>query len=171
MERAILSNINLCQRKGDTELKEAAIVATVESLLKGPTVMNIPRPRHLWRKIKTQNYVILELSKEQQSELRRQMWTTVKNIDEWYDRWQSFCLEFGFADDDGQGGITFSEQHKSQIVNMDETKFSTDWSDGGIGGRPANSIAMLDVARAGTAVNKAIMSSTLMCTNPCDMLF
>jgi hypothetical protein len=46
---------------------------------------------------------------------------------------------------------------------MDETKFSTDGSDGVIGGRPANSIAMLGVARAGTAVNKTIMPSTLMC--------
>jgi hypothetical protein len=46
---------------------------------------------------------------------------------------------------------------------MDETKFSTDGSDGGIGGRPANSITMLGVTRAGTAVNKALMSSTLIC--------
>jgi hypothetical protein len=51
------------------------------------------------------------------------MWTTVKNIDEWYDRWQNFCLEFGFADDDGQGGITFPEEQKRWIVSMDETKF------------------------------------------------
>jgi hypothetical protein len=60
------------------------------------------------------------------------MWTTVKNLDEWYDRWQRFCLEFGFADDDGQGGITFSEEQKRRIVNMNETKYSTDGSDGGI---------------------------------------
>jgi hypothetical protein len=91
------------------------------------------------------------------------MWTTVKNLDEWYDRWQSFCLEFEFSDHDGQGGTTFYEEQKRRIVNMDETKFSTDGSDGGIGGRPSNSITMLDVARAGTALNKAIMSSTLMC--------
>jgi hypothetical protein len=65
IEHTILSNINLCQRNGDTELKEATIVAVIEALLKGSTVVNIPRPRHLWRKINTQNYVILELSKEQ----------------------------------------------------------------------------------------------------------
>jgi hypothetical protein len=81
VEHAILSNINLCQRNGDTELKEATIVAMIEDLLKESTVMNIPRPRHLWLKIKTHNYVILELIKEQQSELRHQMWTTVKNPD------------------------------------------------------------------------------------------
>jgi hypothetical protein len=181
MEHAISSNINLCQRNGDTELKEATIVAMIEALLLGSTVLNIPRPRHLWRKIETQYYVILELSKEQQSELRRQMWTTVNNLDEWYDRWKSFCLEFGFADDDGQGGKTFSEEQKRWIVNMDEIKLSTDGSNGGIGGRPANSITILGVARAGTDVNTASMSSTLMCgsnasgeaflTNPCDVLF
>jgi hypothetical protein len=78
MERAILSNINLCQRNGDTELNE--------SLLKGTTVTSIPRSLHLWHKIKSHKYVILELSEEQLSELQRQMWTTAKNLDEWYDR-------------------------------------------------------------------------------------
>jgi hypothetical protein len=163
MEHAILSDIIFCQRNGDTELKKATIVVMIEALLKGSTVMNIPRPRRLWQKIKTQNSVILELSKEQQSEFRRQMWTTVKNIDECYDRWQSFCLEFGFADDDGQGGITFSEEHKRWIVNMDQTKFSAGGSDGGTGDRPANSITMLGVSRAGNAVNKASTSSTPIC--------
>jgi hypothetical protein len=163
MEHAILSNINLCQRNGDTGLKAATIVAMIEYLLKWSTFMNIPRPCHLWRKIKTQNSVILELRKEHQSQLGRQIWTTVKNLDEWYDRWQSFCLEFGFSDDDGQGGITFLEEQKRRIVNMDEIKFSTYGSDGGIGGRPSNSINVLGVARSGTAVNKASVSSTLMC--------
>jgi hypothetical protein len=37
MEHIILSNINLCQRNGDTELKEATIVAMLETLLKGNT--------------------------------------------------------------------------------------------------------------------------------------
>jgi hypothetical protein len=46
---------------------------------------------------------------------------------------------------------------------MDETKFSTDGSGGGIGVRIANSIAMLGVALAGNAINKAIMPSTLLC--------
>jgi hypothetical protein len=106
----------------------------IKALLKGNTTRNIPRPRYLWRKVKSRNYVILELSKEQHSELRRQMWTTVKNLDEWYDRWQRFCLEFDFGDSDGKGGIVFSEEQKWRIVNMDETKFSTDGSDKGIGG-------------------------------------
>jgi hypothetical protein len=46
---------------------------------------------------------------------------------------------------------------------MDETKFSTDGSDGGIGGRPANSMTIADAARAGTGTNKSSLSSTFMC--------
>jgi hypothetical protein len=34
MEHAILRIINLCQRNGDTDLKEAPIVAMVEDILK-----------------------------------------------------------------------------------------------------------------------------------------
>jgi hypothetical protein len=164
-EHAILSNTNLCQRNGDTDLKEATIVAIIEALLKGNTTPNIPQPRYLWRKVTLRNSVILELSKEHHIELRHQMWTTVKNLDEWYDRWKRFFLEFAFGDSDGKGGIVFSEEQKRRIVNMDETKFSTDGSDGGIGGRPANSITLLGVARAGTSMNKASMSSTLMCSS------
>jgi hypothetical protein len=163
MEHAILSNINLCQRSGDTELKESTVVAMIEALLKGTTITNIPRPRYIWCKIKAQNSVIPELRKEQTRELWRQMWTTVKTFYEWYDRWQSLCLKFGFGDDDGNGGITFCDNNKRWIVNMEETQFSTDGSHGGIGGRPGNSITMLGVARAGTAFNKSIMSSTLIC--------
>jgi hypothetical protein len=45
---------------------------------------------------------------------------------------------------------------------MYETKFSTDGSDGVTGARPANLITLLGVAKAGTATNKASMSSTSM---------
>jgi hypothetical protein len=49
------------------------------------------------------------------------------------------------------------------ICNMDKTKFSTDGSDGGIGGRPANSATISETTRAGTSTNKSSLSSTLMC--------
>jgi hypothetical protein len=107
--------------------------------------------------------VILELSKEHQSELRRQMWTTVKILDEWYSRWQSFCLEFDVGGSYGKGDTVFSGEQKRRIVDMDEMKFSTDGSDRGIGGRPANSITLLGVARVRTSINKASMSGTFMC--------
>jgi hypothetical protein len=46
MDHAILRNINLCERNGHTDLKEATIVAMIEALFKGNTRPNIPRPRY-----------------------------------------------------------------------------------------------------------------------------
>jgi hypothetical protein len=83
----------------------------------------------------------------------------VKNLDEWYNRWQSFFLELSFGDSDGRGGIVFSEEQKWCIIRMDETKLSMDGSDGAIGGRPANSITLLGVSRAGTTIKKSSMES------------
>jgi hypothetical protein len=51
------------------------------------------------------------------------------------------------------GHVVFSGEQKRRICNMDETsKFSTDGSDGGIGGRPANLVTISDTTRAGTPV-------------------
>jgi hypothetical protein len=85
------------------------------------------------------------------------------NLKDWCDRWEAFCIEYRFGDDDGTGHVVFSEEQKRRICNMDETKFSTDGSDGGIGGRPANSVTISDTTRAGTGTSKSSLSSTLMC--------
>jgi hypothetical protein len=104
---------------------------------------------------------VLELSKEQQVELRRQI--TVRNLELWYASWESFCIEYGFGIDDGTGHVKFTEEQRRRIANMDETKFSMDGADGGIGGRPANSSTITNITRSGTGCNKANMSITLMC--------
>jgi hypothetical protein len=132
IEHAVLSRVFLNQKNGEEELKENDMISLISSLRK------VSSPHNLWRKIKAENAVNLELSKEQQVELRRQMWTTEVNLMDWFDRWEAFGIEYGFGDDDGTGHIVFSEEHKRRICNMDETKFSTESSDGGIGGRPAN---------------------------------
>jgi hypothetical protein len=85
------------------------------------------------------------------------------NLKDWFDRWEAFCIEYGFGDDDGTGHVVFSEEQKRSICNTDKTKFSTDGSDGGIGGRPANSVIISDTTRAGTGTNKSSLSNTLMC--------
>jgi hypothetical protein len=91
------------------------------------------------------------------------MWTTEVSLKDLFDRLEAFCIEYGFGDDDGTGHVVFSEEQKRRICNMDETKFSTDGSDGGIGGRPANSVTLSDTKRAGNSTNKSSLSSTLMC--------
>jgi hypothetical protein len=46
---------------------------------------------------------------------------------------------------------------------MNEMKFSMDGADGGIGGRPTNSIIIANITRHGTGCNKASISITLVC--------
>jgi hypothetical protein len=91
------------------------------------------------------------------------MWTTAMDIGNWYDHFESFCIEYGFGDDDGGGKVVFTDDQKRCISNMDETKFSMDGSDGEIGGCPANLITISRTTRYDTSTNKASLSSTLMC--------
>jgi hypothetical protein len=70
IEHALLSKVFLTQNNGEAELKENDMISFISSLGK------VSSPCNLWRKINVENAVDLELSKEQQVELRRQMWTT-----------------------------------------------------------------------------------------------
>jgi len=63
----------------------------------------------------------------------------------WFDAFKDFVVSNGFATEDEERNVdgnlisevTFSEEQKEQIINLDETKISEDGSDGGIGGRPS----------------------------------
>jgi hypothetical protein len=143
---------------GDAELKKNDLVSCIINW-----GTRITSPRNLWRKLKAENAICLELSREVQVELQYQMWKTAMNLGEWYDHFESFCIEYGFGDNGGGGKVVFTDDQKQRISNMDETKFSIDGSDGEIGGLPANSITIAGTTRSGTAKNKANLSSTLMC--------
>jgi hypothetical protein len=120
-------------------------------------------PRNLWRNLKAETAICLELSREVQVKMRHQMWTAATNLGDWHDYFESFCIEYGFGDDGGGGKVVFTDDQKRHILNMDETKFSMDGSDGENGGRPAKSITIAGTTISGTATNKASLSSTLMC--------
>jgi hypothetical protein len=155
IEHAVLSKVALTQLNGGAELKENDIIAMLSNLVEENARQRISSPQNLWRKIKAANAVVLELSKEQQVELRRQMWMPARNLELWYDSWESFCVEYCFGIDDGTGHVKFTEEQRRRIANMDETKFSMDGTDCGIGGRPANSITVANITRSGTGCNKA----------------
>jgi hypothetical protein len=158
MQHAVLSNICLTQMNGDAKLKENDLVSCIRNL-----GTRITSPRNLWRKLKAENDICLELSRYVQVKLRRQMWTTAPNLGDWYNHFESFCIEYEFGDDGGGEKVVFTDDQKRLILNMDETKFSMDGSDGEIIGRPANSITIAGTTRSGAVTNKARLSSTLMC--------
>jgi hypothetical protein len=117
----------------------------------------------LFKKIKRENAALLDLSKEQVIEMRRLLWTTPENLNNWFDEWGLFCVSKGFATRTDQGEVIFSETQKRRIINIDETNLSLDGSDGGRGGRPACTITIKHCQRPGTAQNKVGLSSSLMC--------
>jgi hypothetical protein len=119
IQHAVLSKICLTHMNGDAELKENDLVSCIRNLGK-----------RVWRKLKAENAICLELSREVQVKLRRQMWTTATNLGDWYDHFESLCIEYGFGNDGGGGKVVFTDDQKRRISNMDETKFSMDGSDG-----------------------------------------
>ncbi len=90
------------------------------------------------------------------------MWTTHTNLNDWFDAWEDFRLSRGFASKNDLGETIFEEVQMRRIVNVDETNFSLDGSEGGHGGHPANIIMISNAARPGTGQSKSSMSSSLM---------
>ncbi len=81
------------------------------------------------------------------------MWTTHRNLSDWDDEWEAFCLSTGFTARNQELEVVFTEEQKQRINNVDKTNFSLDGSDGGCGDRPACSITILNAARPGTGTN------------------
>jgi hypothetical protein len=98
----------------------------------------------------------------------RSFWTTYSNLNDWFNAWEQFVLEKGFASKNAEGSVEFSKEQCKRIINMDETKFSVDGSDGGVGGRPSLSFTVKGLCRPGTATNKSSMTCTLMCGSNAD---
>jgi len=161
---AFCSFIAIAQVNGDAEKKRSDMIAALENLLKGKKVYDA---KTLFLKLKKANAAVLDLSKEEVVEMRRQIWTTYSNLNDWFNAWEKFLITHGFAceviKENGEKEITFSEEQKRRIINIDETNLSLDGSDGGRGGRPACTITMKHCNRPGTAQNKTSLSSSLMC--------
>jgi len=158
---ALCSFVAICQVNRDPEKKRKDLIAALELLLNGNGTSN---PTTLFKRVKKENAGLLELSKEHLIEMRRLLWTTPKNLNDWFDEWGLFCVEKGFATrSEHDGEVVFSEAQKRRIINIDETNLSLDGSDGGRGGRPASTITIKHCQRPGTAQNKAGLSSSLMC--------
>jgi hypothetical protein len=92
IHHAVLSKICLTQMNGDAELKENDLVSCIRNL-----GTRITGPRNLWRKLKAENAICLELSREVQVELRRQIWTTATNLGDLYDHFEHSALNTALA--------------------------------------------------------------------------
>ena len=147
------------QINGDPEKKTDDILRSLDQVIKAKKIV---KSWTIYQHYKRENAALLQLSKEEVQEYRRIMWTTHTNLSDWFDAWEEFCLSYGFAAKNDAGEVIFSECQKRRIINVDETNFSLNGSDGGRGGRPANTITISNAARPGTGQNKSSVSSSLM---------
>ncbi len=51
------------------------------------------------------------------AEDRRIHWTTYQNLDLWFDSWEVFVVEYGFATINKNGELIFDEELKKRIAN------------------------------------------------------
>ena len=67
---------------------------------------------------------------------RRVQWLSYPNLIMWSKNFQVFLVEFGIAEADSNGDLTFAEEQKHLILNVDKTEISLDTSKTRAGGRP-----------------------------------
>ena len=84
---------------------------------------------------------------------------TFAKISSWFEDWEEFALAYEFTTEQ-DGSDQFSWEQQRHIINLDETNFSLNGSDGSQGGHTSQSITVAGVNRLGTAINKSIVSST-----------
>lgn len=161
---AILSYLSLCQANLEAEKNPDDLIAVIKAITeKNSHVKKLKDARAFWRRLQIHLAPFIDLDKEALVEMRRQFWTTISNLSQWYDGWENFLVYKDFATKEADGSLVFTEKQKQHIINIDETKLSDDGSDGGVGGRPPSTIHVKGQFRTGTATNKSSVSSTLIC--------
>ena len=79
----------------------------------------------IWSKIWRNKAKFLQV--EQVQELRQQMWMMFSNLNDWFDAWEMFCLDHGFAEEGDQMNnsdkmeLLLADEQKHCIINVDGT--------------------------------------------------
>jgi hypothetical protein len=96
------------------------------------------------------------------AEDRRIRWTTLQNLDLWFDSWETFVVEYGFATINTDGLLHFPDEMKARIINMDETCFLLDGSNSNRGGRPTVTYYDVRFPQLGKATSKSAILMTMI---------
>ena len=89
-------------------------------------------------------------------------WTTYQNLDLWFDSWEVFVVEYGFATINSNNELHFEEKMKQRILNLDETCLSLDGSNGNCGGRPTVTYYDVRFPQLGKATSKSALTTTMI---------
>ncbi len=108
---AFCSYIAISQVNGDPEKKANWYDCCLRESTYGEKIHDA---KTLFLKLKKANASLLDLSKDEAVEMRRQIWTTNSNLNGWFDAWEKFLIIHGFASetvkDNGEKEIIFSEE-------------------------------------------------------------
>jgi len=99
------------------------------------------------------------------AEDRRVRWTTYQNLKLWFDSWEKFLVEFGFATYDANGELDIDAELMHRILNMDETCISLNGSNGNRGGRPTVTYCDIRFPQLGRATSKSALTMTMISGN------
>ena len=96
------------------------------------------------------------------AEDRRVRWTTEGNLQLWFDTWEQFVVEYGFATINSNGEVIFDDRMKARIANLDETNLSLDGSNSNRGGRPTATYYDVRFPQLGKSTSKSALSTTMI---------
>jgi len=97
------------------------------------------------------------------AEERRIRWTSLQNLDLWFDSWETFIVEYGFATINTDGSLHFPGEMKARIINMDEACLSLDGSNSNRGGRPTVTYYDVRFPQLGKATSKSALLLMMIC--------
>jgi hypothetical protein len=80
----------------------------------------------------------------------------------WFDSWEKFLVEFGFATYDADGELVIDAELMHRILNMDETCISLNRSNGDRGGRPTVTYYDIRFPQLGRATSKSALTTTMI---------
>ena len=167
---AVLTLTTLRQAGGESELDSVAIKDLLRDLFKGTDKANMDVDA-LYKRYRDEVAVYVTANKVSHVELRRQLWTSNTNLDVWFDSFKTFVVEEGFATDEPEHNsdgllvseVTFPDDQKRRIVNLDETRITADGADGTPGGRPPHTLTVRHIPSTGTGMHKSADGGTLIC--------
>lgn len=168
LKGAFVTMIALRQAQNKPELKTSDMYAILGNLLAEKKQTS---GKNLYERLRKDCALDLSCEGEYYVELRRMLWTTSMNLNQWYDMWKEFLVEKGFASDepvkDPETGkviseVRFAPDQINRIINLDENLVDLDGTSGAAGGRPPSVLIVQGVSRTGTAASKSSCSTTFI---------
>ena len=85
--------------------------------------------------------------------------TMYQNLSLWFDSWEVFLVDYGFATYDMDGVLIINEELKKQILNLDKTCISLNGNDSNQGGCPTTTYYNVCFLQFGKAMQKSALTT------------